>query len=204
MFPLWLAKQFAHPSGLLGRAVGWAMNRNNVRMNAHALERLELGPSDRVLELGFGGGINLARLVERARHVHGVEPSTAMIARARRTFADAIGAEKLALHEGTADSIPLADGSIDKALAVNSVYFWPDRPSAFRELRRVLAPGGLVALTFLRGKRMAELGNFPPSVFRYVEPDDVVRELGDAGFENAETHRADGVHWVTVTARVTP
>lgn len=196
----WLANQFARPSGLVGRFVGWLMNRNNVKMNARAIERLAPSATDRVLELGFGGGINLRALAARSASVTGVDPSFTMVAAAARTHADLVRAGKLTLSEGTADAIPSPDGAYDAACTVNTIYFWRDRPRALREIHRALAPGGRLVVGFLRGERMEELGSFPPDVFTYVKPDVLVEELRAAGFARVDVERPDGAQWVTALA----
>jgi len=59
--------------------MGWLMNRHNAKMNMFAVEQLELSPSDRVLEIGFGGGAALRSLVGRASFVGGVDLSREMV-----------------------------------------------------------------------------------------------------------------------------
>jgi ubiquinone/menaquinone biosynthesis C-methylase UbiE len=46
--------------------------------------------------------------------------------------------------------LPFADGSFDKALAINSMQVWPDAMTGLREIGRVLKPGGRIALGFTR------------------------------------------------------
>jgi arsenite methyltransferase len=62
--PRFLAQQLSHPTGLGGRIIRFLMNRGNAGMNAFAVQQLELRPSDRVLEIGFGGGVALPALIE--------------------------------------------------------------------------------------------------------------------------------------------
>ena len=62
--PRFVARQLSHPKGFLGRIFGRLMNRHNANMNAFAIRQLELTSSDRVLEIGFGGGVTLQRLIE--------------------------------------------------------------------------------------------------------------------------------------------
>ena len=66
-----LGPHFAHPSGLIGRLVGKFMSRSNRRMNAFTVDALALHPTDRVLEIGFGGGLNLVPLVEHVAQLMG-------------------------------------------------------------------------------------------------------------------------------------
>ena len=67
------------------------MNRHNARLNAFAVGQLQLAPSDRVLEIGFGGGSTLPALLNTAAFVAGVDRSYDVIGWAKRHFAKAIG-----------------------------------------------------------------------------------------------------------------
>jgi protein-L-isoaspartate O-methyltransferase len=75
MAPRFMARQLARPKGLLGRLIARLMNRHNAKMNAFAVQLLQLTPSDRVLEIGFGGGVSLPTLIKRIGFVGGVDRS---------------------------------------------------------------------------------------------------------------------------------
>jgi hypothetical protein len=68
------------------------MNRGNARLNTDALDQLELMPDDRVLEIGFGGGPVLTRLLGGASFVCGVDRSDDVVSAASRKYADAVRA----------------------------------------------------------------------------------------------------------------
>src|SRR5438270_629592 len=63
MAPRFIARQLARPQGFPGRVIGRLMNWHNAEMNAFAVRRLELEATDHVLEIGFGGGLNLPALI---------------------------------------------------------------------------------------------------------------------------------------------
>ena len=92
MPPRFLARQFSHPTGVLGRVVGRLMNRHNARMNAFVVKQLDLTSADRVLEVGFGGGVTLPSLIATASYVAGVDRSPVMVQRANANFAEAVSA----------------------------------------------------------------------------------------------------------------
>jgi arsenite methyltransferase len=180
----YLARQFAQPSGLAGRLfVGGWLDRISRSMNALALERLDLQRHDRVLEIGFGGG-NLLRQILAATNaeVTGIDASEAMVARARRRFREEA---RLTLAHASVEALPLLDGSFDKAVSVNSLYFWLDPGRAFAEFARVLKPGGRLLICF---EPADELRKWPGHRhgFRLYEVAEVKTLMESSGFEDVE------------------
>jgi protein-L-isoaspartate O-methyltransferase len=86
MAPRFIARQLARPKGLLGRLIARLMNQHNAKMNAFAVQLLQLTPSDRVLEIGFGGGVSLPTLIKRIGFVGGVDRSPDVISWAKARF----------------------------------------------------------------------------------------------------------------------
>lgn len=92
----------------------------------------------RVVDVGAGTGI-LSRLLRRLGHdVIAVEPDDAMLARLRAVSPD------LPALAGTAESLPLTDGSVD-AVVAGQAYHWFEGDRAHAEIARVLRPGGVFA-----------------------------------------------------------
>ena len=83
-----------------------------------------------------------------ADRVAGVDPSPEMIAQAQARNAPAVATGRVELRRGAAARLPFESNTFDKAVAVNSRQVWPDAIAGLRELRRVLKPGGRVALGF--------------------------------------------------------
>jgi len=100
-------------------------------------------PGRRVLDVACGTGIvarTAADLVAPDGAVVGVDLNEAMLTVARRVRPD------IEFHQGNADALPFADGSFDTAVSQMALMFFPDRLSALREMARVVAPGGTVAV----------------------------------------------------------
>ena len=106
----------------------------------------DIPPDARVLDLGCGAGLDAiiaARSVGAAGWVIGVDFSQAMLQRARQGAAQA-GLDNAVFYRAVASNLPLADAVIDVAL-VNGIFnLNPQRDAIFRELARVVRPGGAV------------------------------------------------------------
>jgi SAM-dependent methyltransferase len=196
-----ISRQLSHPTGRGGRVIAALMNRGNRALNTRAIDLLDVQPSSRVLDLGFGGGLTFPALLDRAATVTGVDRAHDMVDAASARYADAVAAGRLAVHAGEVTALPLADDAVDRVLTVNTVYFWRDLPAAFGELRRVLAPGGRLVIGIRDGSVMDRVN---PEVFTIRPARELADALGDAGFTGADVVSApDGkTHLVTASVLV--
>jgi len=147
-----LMRMFGRPQGRLGRLGGIVMARTNRKVAAWAVEQLGVRPSDRILEVGFGPGVGielLAKSVSLGRVV-GVDSSREMVEQGTVRNAKGMEAGRIDLRQGSVEQLPFEDQTFDRALAVNSMQVWPDAMAGLREIRRVMKPGGRIALAFTR------------------------------------------------------
>src|SRR2546430_8544415 len=83
-----MVRQFGHPRGIAGRMAGWIMahRSSNQQRNRWAVALLDVRPTDRVLEIGFGPGLAIAALASRTTQgrVYGIDHSEVMVHRASR------------------------------------------------------------------------------------------------------------------------
>jgi ubiquinone/menaquinone biosynthesis C-methylase UbiE len=154
-----IVQQFGKPNGLLGMLVGLIMRvrPSNRLRSVRTLELLNIRPEDRVLEVGFGPGLAVARAAEcaTAGKVVGIDHSPLMLRQARRRNAKAIRAGRVELLLGSADALPRFDERFDKILAVNVYMFWDDPSSVLTSLRSLMKPGAVIALTLQPRRRGA-------------------------------------------------
>jgi SAM-dependent methyltransferase len=201
MPPRIVAQQLSHPTGLFGRLMGRLMNRHNARMNAFALELLELTPADRVLEIGFGGGATLSTLIERAGFVAGIDRSQVMAERAKARYAGDMAAGRAEFREGTIEALPFEAASFDKVCTVNTIYFWRSLEVGFAEIHRVLTLGGRAVIGFLPKSHMDRMG-MPRDIFTARATEDVVAALENEGFVNLRVERPQPkTPWNVIVAR---
>lgn len=140
--------QFRHPHGWRGWLVGHFMAFNNKQRSLWVLSLLELGRSDHVLEIGFGSGSDIQRVAVRVPEgfVGGIDHSKSMVQLATSKNRVAIGAGHVRLSQGSATDLPYESDSFDVVFATNVAQFWDQPVQVAREIRRVLKPGGRVAL----------------------------------------------------------
>jgi ubiquinone/menaquinone biosynthesis C-methylase UbiE len=127
-----------------------AHRTSNRRRNAWAVSLLDVRPEDRVLELGFGPGLAIRELSRIAAegYVCGIDHSELMLRWARRRNADGLRRGVVDLRLGSVDELPAFDEPFDKILAVNAMMFWGEPVARLAELRRLLGPGGLIAVAY--------------------------------------------------------
>ena len=104
-------------------------------------ERVIGAAEGRVLEIGLGSGRNLPLYHAPVREILGLEPSPQLIAMARRTAAASLPILATFI-EGSAESIPLDDNSIDTVVTTWTLCTIPHAATALKEMRRVLKPVG--------------------------------------------------------------
>jgi phosphatidylethanolamine/phosphatidyl-N-methylethanolamine N-methyltransferase len=107
-----------------------------------AIERMGIKPSDKVLEVGVGTGINTS-LYPRNCHVTGIDLSTPMLEKARERKVRE-GLKNIRLLEMDAANLTFADNSFDIVYAPYLVSVVPDPVKVVREMRRVCRPGGKI------------------------------------------------------------
>jgi len=103
----------------------------------------QIQPGQRVLDVACGTGVlarEIASRIGMARHIVGIDRSPGMIAVARQL------APTVEWREGLAESLPFPDQSFDAVVSQFGLMFFTDRRQALREMLRVLAPGGRLAV----------------------------------------------------------
>jgi SAM-dependent methyltransferase len=180
-----LVRQFGKPTGMWGALAGFIMSRrqSNRQRNDWTLDLLDIRPTDRVLELGFGPGLGIRGAAERAQRgeVFGVDHSAVMLRQASKRNAAAITAGRVKLQLASVDALPDFPAQFDKIFGVNVHMFWSDAAAVIAELLVLLQPGGTLALTFQPRKPGATNADTAQAA------DKLTKLLDRGGFEQVRT-----------------
>jgi SAM-dependent methyltransferase len=153
-----------------------------------------LKPGEVVVDLGCGGGLDVllaAPKVGPTGKAVGIDMTPEMIERARASAARA-GARNVEFHLSTIDRLPLRDGSADCIISNCVINLAPDKPAVFREMFRVLKPGGRLAVSDIALKKplpeevAADVMAYVGCIAGAVLIGDYERQLREAGFAAVE------------------
>lgn len=159
-----------------------------------------LRPGEVVVDLGSGGGLDVflaaAKVGPTGRAV-GIDMTPEMIQLARRNAASARDADgqplsNVEFHLATIDRLPLSDDSVDCVISNCVINLAPDKPAVFREIARVLRPGGRLAASDIALKRPLppevadDLAAYVGCIAGAVPIEDYHRDLLGAGFADVE------------------
>ncbi|HEY0163339.1 MAG TPA: arsenite methyltransferase [Edaphobacter sp.] len=147
-----------------------------------------------VVDLGSGGGLDVflaAKQVGPQGRAIGIDMTPAMIERARANAASA-GYTNVEFHQSTIDNIPLPDASVDCVISNCVLNLAPDKPAVFREIFRILKPGGRLAVSDIALKKelpeavASSMAAYVGCIAGAIRMDDYRSGLLAAGFEHVE------------------
>ena len=172
----------------------------------------ELREGETVLDLGSGGGLDVilsARRVGPTGFAYGVDMTDEMLDLARRNAGEA-GVTNVQFLEGHIEDVPLPDSSVDVVISNCVINLSTDKPAVFREMARVLRPGGRIGITDvvaddrLTPAERQQRGSFVGFIAGALSISEYGELLLDEGFTDVSvdpTHQvADGMHSAIVRA----
>lgn len=181
-----LAKQSRKPSGWLGKNILQPMFvKGNADLNQFILELMAVQTNEQVLEIGFGPGELLFQLCQQnpSAQFTGLDFSPLMLQQASLHTQSFIKSGQLSLIEASSDHMPLDNFSFHQVACGNTLYFWQPPEPHFKEIFRVLKPGGKFVMGFRTGEQIDGM-NLHPSIFGRYTTEEVGSLIELAGFEH--------------------
>ena len=178
-----IGKQYSHPTGMIGRAIGERMRRQHEPEVQWTLSLLDVKPTDSILEIGFGSGRAIELLTTQATngHIAGIDLSRTMLHVASQRNAQAIQRGQVELRQGNVITLPFENAQFDTIFSIHTLYFWPDYSRAIAEIARVLKPNGLLILTFSPGTIAAD-GTQKLNAFQKPVEEQILPDMKKCGF----------------------
>ena len=121
---------------------GEGMEKGHGPVGQQAIELMNIPPDARVLDVGCGSGWATRLMAAKARNgrVVGIDISDEMVTLSAETSRELSNVE---FRVASAEALPFADGEFTHAFSMESLYYYADMPTALKEIRRVLSPGGV-------------------------------------------------------------
>ena len=197
---------YRHPKGFFGKHVIKAMNgKRHAALAEWALDFVEIKEDDNILDIGCGGGANVARMLERCPKgtVNGVDFAPAAINIARMLNSKAIQSERCRIVGGNAKMLPVIKDTINLATAFETVYYWPAFEECVAEAFRVLKSGGHFLIANEtdgidpEGEKWAKLIGH---MYLYTA-EELEEALTGAGFINVTVHHDPTTHYLCVVGQ---
>ena len=136
---------FRHPKGFLGKIAVHKMNgKHHAALAQWTFSKVQISHDASVLDIGCGGGANVARLLQLCPdgHVLGVDMAPVSVKISQAINQQAINQGRCKIVGGNAKLLPFIRESIDVATAFETIYYWPAINECLLEVLRVLKPGG--------------------------------------------------------------
>ena len=192
-----LIEMSARPTGLSGRMMLWFMNLSHTPMAKWHLSLIDFSGVQTILDEGCGGGKNIQRMLKCCPQatVYGIDYAEESVNASRKLNAKALY-KRCFIEQGNALSLRFGDGMFDLVTAFETVYFWPDLPTAFAETLRVLKPGGRFVFSYGdRESKMMANWEHQIDAMRLLPIDEVTKTLTATGFSNVTvTQNGASIH----------
>lgn len=187
-----------------GRFILHMMNHGHREMALWCIENaIYPGVSDDILDLGCGGGANIAHMLKRTQgNVFGLDYSSASVQKTLKMNQAAVSQGRTQIVEANVAAIPFDRERFDLVTAFETVYFWPNVEDAFGEALRVLRSGGRFAVC----NEMDQ----PEGNERWIEmlrmtiytPEQIVGYMDSVGFRDIQHfHRTDGATFCVIGSK---
>jgi ubiquinone/menaquinone biosynthesis C-methylase UbiE len=196
-------KQCPKPEGDLGRTVAIEMNSHHEELWRWGLSFIDIKDKMNILDVGCGGGkaINIMSSLAEAQKIIGIDYSKDMVQFASDFNQDLVNLGLVEIIHGDVSSLPFLSDTFDLITAFETYYFWPNLIDSFKEVRRVLKPGGtflLVNETYKHEKFEERNSSLARIIkMRYNTPEELTGFLIESGFDSTDSFAIPEKNWIT-------
>lgn len=196
----------ADPHGDAGEIMLVRMGETHSSVTDWAFGLLDLNGSERVLDIGCGGGDALKKISPRiiSGTLTGADHSEVSVQLTKRNNSADIESGKMSVVNASVDSLPFPDNCFDLIYTIESFYFWGNDAASLREVNRVLADGGIfVIIADIHGDAAMNdetLENIKKYNLFNPTPDELRELLKEAGFSKIDIHLKENTSWICAQA----
>ena len=192
------------PQGFGGKFMTKMMNSGHSKLSQWGFSNISAKSDAEVLDVGCGGGANIAVWLDRCGngHVTGMDYSEISVAESQKLNALAIKQGKCNVVQGDVSAIPFSDATFDYVSAFETVYFWPGLVKCFSEVNRVLKSEGIFLIcnesdgTNAADEKWTKMING----MKIYTSKQLVAALKEAGFTEIKTYSNTKNHWISIVA----
>lgn len=196
--------QYMKPHGDEGILVIEEMNEEHIHIGDFALECVNVNENAKVIDLGCGGGVNIERFLELTKNsVDGLDHSDVSVAESIKRNQDAVDDNRCIVIHSDVTDMPIEDDSYDLATAFSTIFFWPNLVETFKEVLRILRPGGefMIAQGTDGTNPLDEEWIDTIAGINVYTSDELESYLLDAGFKSVEIFKKEGTYLLVVIGK---
>ena len=135
--------QCMKPHGEEGIETIQNMNENHREISEFAFSCVDVGKSDKILDIGCGGGVNIEKFLKITRgNVDGLDYSEVSVSESIKRNNAAVDDGRCKVMQADVSDMPIDDESYDLVTGFETIYFWPDLGETFKEVSRIIRPNG--------------------------------------------------------------
>ena len=198
-----LIKQCPKPTGELGCHVASEMNSHHEELWRWGLSFIDIKDNMSILDIGCGGGkaINIMASLSKAKKITGIDYSEDMVQFASNVNRNLINQGLVEITHGDVSSLSFSSDTFDLITAFETYYFWPSLIDNFKEVRRVLKPGGIFLLVneAYKDEKFEERNSSLAKIInmRYNTPEELTGFLIESGFDSVDNYTIPEKNWIT-------
>lgn len=197
--------QTRKPEGFLGKMMLSGMNSGHAMLADWGFSLLPKITPSKALDLGCGGGRNAGELLIKYPDIYvtAVDYSDLSVAKAREYNRDMIVSGRCTVQQGDVSDLHLPEENYDLATAFETIYFWPGLEKCFRQVAKVVKPGGYFLICNESDGKDATGLKFEKIIdgMKCHTAEEIESALKNAGFSKVKSVHHKSKPWITVVAR---